>query len=113
MVSSSSRAAVIGLAAAFLAPAARADDVAIYYIQLKDHRFTPSELHVAAGKPFIVEVSNESDAGDEFEMLIPSVERRLAPRQHARVLVRPLGVGQFTFVGENDPDNEKGVFITE
>jgi len=107
------RAAALALAAALLTPLARADDMATYQILLKDHRFTPAEIYVAAGKPFVVEITNAGNAADEFEMLIPSIERTLVPGQHARVVIRPLGVGQFSFVGENDPDNEKGAFITE
>ena len=90
-----------------------ADDMTIYQIELKDHKFTPSEIHVPTGKPFLVVVTNDNDAADEFEMLLPAVERPLQPGQQGKVRVRPLGPGRFPFFGESDPDNEQGVFVSE
>ena len=92
---------------------AGADDLPTYEILLKDHRFTPAEIHVPNGKPFVVVVTNANEAADEFEMLIPALERPLQPGQQGRVKVRPLGPGRFPFFGESDPDNEKGVFVSE
>ena len=92
---------------------ARADDIVTYEITLKDHRFTPAEIHVPTGKPFIVLVTNANDGPDEFEMLLPAVERTLTPGQQGKVRIRPLGLGRFPFFGESDPDNEQGAFISE
>ncbi len=112
---SSSLFRVGALAALWLAPAgfARADDLATYEITLKDHHFNPAEIHVPTGKPFFVVVTNASDAADEFEMLIPALERPLQPGQQGKVKIRPLGPGRFPFFGESDPDREQGVFISE
>jgi Cupredoxin-like domain len=92
---------------------ARADDIATYEITLKDHRFTPAEIHVPTGKPFIVLVTNANDGPDEFEMLLPAVERAIAPGEQGKVRIRPLGLGRFPFFGESDPDDEQGAFISE
>lgn len=108
-----SRLAGLALFATLHASSVRADDLATYQIVLKDHKFTPSEIHVPTGKPFIIEVSNEGDAADEFEMIIPSIEKTLMPGQRARLRMRPLGVGIFSFVGESDPNDEKGSFVSE
>ena len=90
-----------------------ADDLTTYQITLKDHRFTPAEIHVPTGKPFLVVVTNANDAADEFEMLFPAVERPLQPGQQGKLRIRPLGPGRFPFFGESDPDNEQGVFVSE
>jgi len=90
-----------------------ADDPPTYELVLKNHEFFPAEIHVGAGKPFYVLVKNESGAGDEFEMLLPPVERGLPAGGQGRVRIRPLGQGRFPFFGESDPDNEKGVFVSE
>jgi hypothetical protein len=90
-----------------------ADDIATYEIVLKDHAFKPAEIHVPTGKPFLVLVRNASEVADEFEMLIPSVEKGLQPGDSVRIRMRPLGVGRFAFFGESDPDNEKGAFVSE
>lgn len=90
-----------------------ADDLTTYQITLKDHRFTPAEIHVPTGKPFLVVVTNSNDAADEFEMLLPAVEKPLQPGQQGKLRIRPLGPGRFPFFGESDPDNEQGVFVSE
>ena len=102
--------ASLSLATASLASA---DDLTTYQIVLKDHKFTPSEIHVPTGKPFIVVVTNNNDAADEFEMLLPALEKTLQSGQQGKVRIRPLGPGRFPFFGESDPDNERGVFVSE
>jgi uncharacterized protein (DUF58 family) len=92
---------------------ANADDLATYEITLKDHQFTPAEIHVPTGKPFIVVITNANDGPDEFEMLLPALERPLQPGQQGKVRVRPLPPGRFPFFGESDPDSETGVFVSE
>jgi Cupredoxin-like domain len=90
-----------------------ADDLVTYEITLQDHHFTPSEIHVPSGKPFIVLVTNRNDGSDEFEMLFPALERPLQPGQQGKVRIRPLAPGRFPFFGESDPDNETGAFVAE
>jgi len=96
-----------------LAQPVLADDPPTYEITLTAHGFSPSEIHVAAGKPFFVLVKNGISHADEFEMLLPAVERGLQPGDQAKIRMRPLGQGRFPFFGENDPDNEKGAFVSE
>jgi hypothetical protein len=92
---------------------ASADDLTVYQIVLQEHKFTPSEIHVPMGKPFIVVVTNNDEVADEFEMLFPALERPLQPGQQGKVRVRPLAQGRFPFFGESDPDNEQGAFVSE
>jgi hypothetical protein len=105
-------AAVASLSLA-MASLATADDLTTYQIVLESHKFTPSEIHVPTGKPFIVVVTNNNDAADEFEMLLPALERTLQAGQQGKMRIRPLGPGRFPFFGESDPDNERGVFVSE
>ncbi|MGA2042942.1 MAG: cupredoxin domain-containing protein [Roseiarcus sp.] len=90
-----------------------AEDLATYEVVLKNHAFAPAEIHVPTGKSFFVVVTNASEAADEFEMLIPAVEKGLQPGGQVRIRMRPLGIGRFPFFGESDPDNEKGAFVSE
>jgi hypothetical protein len=101
---------LIGLVSANLA---NAEDLATYAITLQNHRFTPAEIHVPAGKPFIVVVTNANGDDDEFEMLFPALEKTLQPGQQGKVRIRPLAPGRFPFFGDADPDNEQGVFVSE
>jgi Cupredoxin-like domain len=102
--------AVIALA---LAGAARAEDLQTYTLTLKDHRFTPSEIHVPSGKPFIVSITNLDDAADEFDMPRPPVEKVIQPGGEGKVRIRPLAPGRFPFTGEFHADTAKGVIVSE
>ncbi len=102
--------ALLGLVSADLA---NADDLTTYAITLQNHQFTPAEIHVPTGKPFIVVITNANDGPDEFEMLFPARERPLEPGQQGKVKIGPLNPGRFPFFGESDPDNETGAFISE
>ena len=102
-------AAAVGLSIA----CARAEDLTTYTITLKNHRFAPAEIHVPSGKPFLVVVTNANGASDEFEMLLPPVERVIQAGEQGSVRIRPLGRGRFPFFGEADPDSEQGAFISE
>jgi hypothetical protein len=95
------------------AGSARAEDLVTYQIVLKDRGFTPKEIHVPSGKPFIVLVTNATDRADEFEMLLPALEKVLQPGQQGKFRMRPLSVGRFPFFGESDPDSEQGAFVSE
>ena len=62
----------------------KADDLATYAITLQNHQFTPAEIHVPAGKPFIVVVTNANGDDDEFEMLFPASKRSYNRASRAR-----------------------------
>ena len=113
MTSSLVRGWVVALLGPLSSGVALADDLTTYQITLKDHRFTPAEIHVPTGKPFLVVVTNANDAADEFEMLLPALEKPLQPGQQGKLRIRPLGPGRFPFFGESDPDNEQGAFVSE
>jgi Cupredoxin-like domain len=93
--------------------AARAEDLATYSLVLKNHRFTPAELHVPTGKAFFVSVKNLDDTADEFDMQAPAVEKVIPPGEEGKVRIRPLGVGRFPFTGEFHADTAKGAFVSE
>ena len=73
-----------------LAGAARAEDLQTYSLTLKNHRFSPSEIHVPSGKPFIVSITNLDDTADEFDMPRPAVEKVIPPGGEGKVRIRPL-----------------------
>jgi hypothetical protein len=104
---------IVFLAAAFaaLAPAG-AEDLQTYQITIKDHRFDPAELHVPAGKPFVLEVANQDARADEFEMSAPPLEKVIQPGASGRVRVRPLAKGRFVFFDDFHPDT-KGAIVAE
>jgi len=104
-----SLAAALGLASS----GARAEDLASYPITLKNHRFSPTEIHVPSGKPFFVIVTNQDDAADEFEMNAPAVEKVIPAGKQGKVRIRPLGPGRFPFFGDFHRDTAQGVIISQ
>jgi hypothetical protein len=104
--------AILALALA-LAGAGRAEDLQTYTLTLQGHRFTPAEIHVPSGKPFIVSVTNLDDTADEFDMQRPAVEKVVPPGGEGKVRIRPLAPGRFPFTGEFHADTARGVIVSE
>jgi hypothetical protein len=114
VISSFIRAAGVAAFVFVVADVAHADDdLATYTITLKDHHFTPDEIHVPSGKPFLLVVTNADATAEEFEMLLPPLERIVRPGEQGKVKIRPLAPGRFPFFGENDPDSERGAFVSD
>ncbi len=103
-------AAALGLTAA---GGARAEDLATYSITLKNHRFTPAEIHVPSGKPFFIAIANQDDAADEFEMHNPAIEKVIPADGQGTVRMRPLGPGRFPFFGDFHQDTAQGVIVSQ
>jgi uncharacterized cupredoxin-like copper-binding protein len=103
-------AAASGLA---VAGGAHAEDLATYALTLKNHRFTPAEIHVPAGKPFFIAIANQDDTADEFEMHNPAIEKMIPPGDQGKVRMRPLGPGRFPFFGDFHQDTAQGVIVSE
>jgi hypothetical protein len=91
----------------------RAEDLRTFTLMLKAHRFAPAELHVPAGKPFFLVVSNQEDSADEFEMRSPPLEKVILPGSQGHVRVRPLAPGRFVFFDDFHPATPAGAIIAE
>lgn len=96
-----------------IAGGAYAEDLPTYAITLKNHRFTPTEIHVPTGKPFFIVVTNQDDTADEFEMHNPAIEKVIPAGAEGKVRMRPLGPGRFAFFGDFHQDTAQGVFVSE
>lgn len=91
----------------------RAEDLQTFTLALKGRRFIPAELHVPAGKPFFLIVSNQEGATDELEMGSPSLEKVILPGGDGRVRVRPLAPGRFVFFDDFHPETPRGAIVAE
>ena len=101
----------VATGASLLAPSASAGipiDVTI-----KDHRFTPAEIHVPAGKPATLNVKNEDATAEEFESHELKIEKVIAGGTSGTVRLRPLDPGKYPFIGEYHEDTAKGVIVAE
>ena len=82
-------------------------------VTIKDHRFTPAEIHVPAGKPATLNVKNEDATAEEFESHELNIEKVIAGGTSGTVRLRPLDPGKYPFIGEYHEDTAKGVIVAE
>lgn len=101
------------IAALLLAPAglARADEPIV--VVLKDHRFTPAEVHVPAHKRVELLVRNEDPTADEFESSELKVEKVIGGGKEGTIRLSPLAPGRYPFMGEFHAQTAKGVVVAE
>jgi hypothetical protein len=82
-------------------------------VTLKDHRFTPATIHVKAGQPAIIALTNNDDQAEEFDSTALKVEKVVAGRSAGNVRLRPLAPGKYPFMGEYHAQTAQGVVIAE
>ena len=98
---------------ALMSTAAIADDPLNIAVSIKDHRFTPAEIHVPQGKPVVLTITNADPTAEEFDSTALKVEKVIAGGTYGTVRLRPLGPGRYPFMGEYHPDTAQGVVISE
>jgi heme/copper-type cytochrome/quinol oxidase subunit 2 len=105
---------VVGvLVFAAAAMAAVADEPPTIAVTLKDHRFSPAEIHVPTGKPVILKVTNEDPTPEEFDSTALQVEKVIVGGTYGTIHLRPLGPGRYKFMGEYHSDTAQGVVISQ
>jgi plastocyanin len=92
---------------------ARAEDLMNIGVSIRDHRFTPAEIHVPAGKPVTLTIKNEDSTVEEFDSLALKVEKVIVGGRTATLRLRPLGAGRYPFMGEYHSDTAQGAVIAE
>jgi hypothetical protein len=108
------RAAVVGFGLSVLAAApAFAGAEAIYELSLKADAFTPGEIKVPAGKPFVIEFTNGNTAPAELEAKELDIEKIAPAGAKINVRVRAMPAGKYLFVDEFQEATAKGYIIVE
>jgi len=82
-------------------------------VTLKDHKFTPSEIHVPANRPVLLSVTNDDGTAEEFDSSSLKVEKVIAGHDRGNVRIRPLPPGRYPFMGEYHSATAQGVVIAE
>jgi len=82
-------------------------------VAIRDHRFQPSEIHVPAGKPAVLDISNEDPTAEEFDSSALAIEKVIAGGRKGIVRLHPLEPGRYPFMGEFHPDTAQGVVVAE
>lgn len=105
-------AAMVLLGSALLAPPAIAKDPLHINVVIKNHAFTPAEIHVPVGQRVILIVANEDATPEEFDSSALKVEKVIVGGTYATIWLRPLGPGRYPFMGEFHPGTAQGVVIS-
>ena len=100
------------LAAGLVLPALAADDAPIS-VTLKDHRFSPAEIHVKANMPAQILLTNSDSTAEEFDSSALHVEKVVPGGGKGIVRLAPLTPGRYPFMGEYHSSTAQGVVIAE
>lgn len=82
-------------------------------LTLKDHRFDPAEIRVAAGRPIEILLRNEDATADEFDSTGLRVEKVVGGGREGVIRIAPLAAGRYGFMGEFHADTAQGVVVAE
>jgi hypothetical protein len=100
------------LAALIFAAPAFAEETSLN-LEIKDHRFTPAELHAPANKAITLTVKNLDATPEEFESKPLRIEKVVAGKAEATIRIPALAPGKYVFVGEYHEKTAQGVLIVE
>ena len=105
-------AAGVLLAAVMFAAPALAEETSLN-LEIKDHRFTPAELHAPANKTLTLTVKNLDATPEEFESKPLRIEKLVAGKGQATVRIPALAAGKYNFFGDYHEKTAQGVLIVE
>lgn len=84
-----------------------------YKLVIKDHRFSPAELKVPAGKKIKLMIDNQDGTPEEFESHELNREKVVPGNSQASIYVGPLKPGKYPFFGEFNEKSARGALIAE
>ncbi len=105
--------AAFALASAVLATAAIAADPVEIPLAIEKHVFSPTEILVKAGAPFVLIITNKDATAEEFESKDLRVEKVVPANKAVRLRLPGLKAGTYPFVGEFHESTAKGKIIAE
>lgn len=91
---------------------ARAQEIPVFRLLMKDHSFDPPRLTVPANTRFVLMVRNGDDTPAEFESAALKVEKIISPGREATVRLGPLKPGEYPFMDDFHQSN-KGVLVVK
>lgn len=82
-------------------------------IYIKDHKFEPDIVEVPSGTKLRVTVHNTDSTIEEFDSPDLKREKIIPGGSKARIILAPLKVGEYHFVGEFHEETAKGKFVVK
>lgn len=102
------------LAAAILTSfAAFGADELSFELSIKDHKFTPSELTIPAGKQVKLTITNLDSTAAEFESDDFKAEKVVPGGGEVSLRIGPLKAGAYSFFDEFHEDQTKGTLVVK
>lgn len=83
---------------------ARADEMPLFKIEMKDGVIRPGRIEVPANAPFKLEISNTGETPSEFESTELKREKVLAPGSTSSIVFRRVEAGEYVFFDDFHPD---------
>ena len=80
---------------------------------IENHRYSPSELLVPAGKKIKLRIENRDASPEEFESHDLNREKLIAGKSSITIYIGPLQPGRYAFIGEFNEKTAQGVVIAE
>ena len=90
-----------------------ADPLAEVELTLENGRFSPEELRVKAGSPFMLVITNKDPKDEEFEIQSLKIEKVVPAGRTRRVKMPGLRPGVYRFNGEYAEATAKGRLVVE
>ena len=82
-------------------------------VTIENNRFSPEQITVKAGEPFVLVVTNKDKGPEEFESKELRIEKVVPPGKTLKIRVRALKPGTYPFVGEYHEATAKGRIVAE
>lgn len=106
-----SRGMVLALLIAVMAPAISAEPE--FLIAIKNHQFSPAELHIPAGVKVQIVVDNQDDVPEEFESYSLNREKHIPAKSRITLFIGPLAAGRYVYQGEDRADGGASLGVIE
>jgi plastocyanin len=101
---------VLGILAAPIAWAQNALDVPL---TIENNRFSPEDVKVKAGTPFVLVIANKDAGAEEFESKDLRIEKIIPGGKTVRLKMPPLRPGTYRFFGEYHEKTAQGRIVAE
>jgi len=82
-------------------------------LTIENNRFSPEEVKVKAGAPFVLVVTNKDSGPEELESKELRIEKVIPGGKTLKIRVRALTPGAYPFVGEYHEKTAKGRIVAE
>lgn len=84
-----------------------------YTLTIKDHRFSPTEIEIPAGKKISLTVKNLDSTPEEFESTELHREKVVTGGQEVTIYIGPLQPGRYEFFGDFNPKTARGHIVVK